>query len=83
MIYTVLWEEEALDVAAKFLTEDPDGLRQVFAETDLLASDPRPTGTTEYGSRNLRRLRVGRYRVMYEIKEGTVTVMVLHLGRKT
>ncbi|GAA3810621.1 type II toxin-antitoxin system RelE/ParE family toxin [Streptomyces phyllanthi] len=83
MIYTVLWDEPALDVAAKFLVDDPDGLRQVFAATDLLASDPRPPGTAEYGSRNLRRLRVGRYRVMYEIKDGTVTVMVLHLGRKT
>ncbi|MDQ0950320.1 mRNA interferase RelE/StbE [Streptomyces phaeochromogenes] len=82
MNYTVLWDEPALDTAAKFLTEDPDGLRRVFAATDLLASDPRPPETAEYGSRNLRRMRVGPYRVMYEITESTVTIMVVHLGRK-
>ncbi|MEV7277991.1 type II toxin-antitoxin system RelE/ParE family toxin [Streptomyces sp. NPDC093111] len=81
MTYTVLWDEPALDVAAKFLVDDPDGLRQVFEATDLLADDPRPAGTSEYGSRNLRRMHVGRYRVMYEITEATITVMVLHLGR--
>jgi mRNA interferase RelE/StbE len=80
--YTVLWDEPALDVAAKFLAEDPDGLRQVFDATDRLASDPRPPETAEYGSRNLRHMRVGRYRVIYEITDSTVTVMVLHLGRR-
>jgi mRNA interferase RelE/StbE len=79
--YQVLWEEPALDVAARFLRDDPDGLRQVFKATDLLAADPRPEGTTEYGSADLRRMHVGRYRIMYEITEGTVTVMVVHLGR--
>ncbi|MFF4752619.1 type II toxin-antitoxin system RelE family toxin [Streptomyces sp. NPDC002514] len=83
MNYTVLWDEPALDTAAKYLAEDPDGLRQVFAATDRLASDPRPSETAEYGSRNLRRMRVGQYRVMYEITESTVTVLVIHLGRRT
>ncbi|MBA2949860.1 type II toxin-antitoxin system RelE family toxin [Streptomyces himalayensis] len=82
MSYLVHWDEPALDTAAKFLVDDPDGLRRVFEATDLLASDPRPPGTVELGSRDLRRMRVGQYRVMYEIIESTVTVMVLHLGRK-
>ncbi|MGW0995509.1 type II toxin-antitoxin system RelE family toxin [Streptomyces sp. NPDC002523] len=84
MSYRVVWEEEALSTAAEFLAEgdDPDGLREVFAAADRLSSDPRPVGTFEYGSRDIRRMRVGRYRVLYET-ENTVTVMVLHLGRRT
>lgn len=81
MSYQVFWEEPALDVATRFLRDDPDGLQQVFKATDLLAVDPRPEGTTEYGSPDLRRMHVGRYRIMYEITESTVTVMVVHLGR--
>ncbi|MEU2559320.1 type II toxin-antitoxin system RelE/ParE family toxin [Streptomyces longispororuber] len=81
MSYQVFWEEPALGVAARFMEDDPDGVRHVFAATDLLASDPRPAGTAEYGSPNLRRMHVGRYRVLYELTESTVTVMVLHLGR--
>ncbi|MFD0418742.1 type II toxin-antitoxin system RelE/ParE family toxin [Streptomyces sp. NPDC127108] len=81
MSYQVLWEEPALNIAAKFMGDDPDGVRQVFAATDLLASEPRPAGSAEYGSTNLRRMHVGRYRVLYEITQSTVTVMVLHLGR--
>ncbi|GGV38569.1 type II toxin-antitoxin system RelE family toxin [Streptomyces spectabilis] len=81
MSYQVLWEEPALDVAARFMADDPDGVQQVFAATDLLSLDPQPAGTAEYGSPHLRRMHVGRYRVLYEITESTVTVMVLHLGR--
>ncbi|MER6526688.1 type II toxin-antitoxin system RelE/ParE family toxin [Streptomyces sp. NPDC001508] len=53
----------------------------MFAATDRLASEPRPPGATAYGSRDLRRMRVGRYRIPYEITERTVTVTVLHFGR--
>ncbi|WP_280726874.1 type II toxin-antitoxin system RelE/ParE family toxin [Kitasatospora sp. MAA4] len=48
---------------------------------DLLATDPRPEGSAPYGSPDLRRMHVGPYRVMYEITEHTVTIVVLHLGR--
>lgn len=48
---------------------------------DLLADSPRPPGTAEYGSPDLRRMHVGLYRVMYEITEAAVTIVVIHLGR--
>ncbi|GFE13259.1 hypothetical protein Sgleb_13060 [Streptomyces glebosus] len=44
---------------------------------DLLAAQPRPEGTTEYGSTDLRRMHVGRYQVLYEITEESVTLMVV------
>ncbi|MFF2404453.1 type II toxin-antitoxin system RelE family toxin [Streptomyces goshikiensis] len=30
---------------------------------------------------DLRRMHVGRYRVMYEITEATITIVVIHIGR--
>jgi mRNA interferase RelE/StbE len=44
-----------------------------------LAGDPRPAGSFPYGSPDRRRLRIGRYRVMYDIAAESVSVW--HLGR--
>ncbi|MDX3772351.1 MULTISPECIES: type II toxin-antitoxin system RelE family toxin [unclassified Streptomyces] len=81
MTYTVIWDEVAIDAAARFLKDDPVGLRQLMDAVDLLATEPRPGGSAEYGSRDLRRMHVGRYRVMYEITESTVTIVIIHIGR--
>ncbi|WP_420082798.1 type II toxin-antitoxin system RelE family toxin (plasmid) [Streptomyces sp. JL4002] len=81
MTYAVVWDEAAIDAAVRFLKDDPDGLRQLMDAVDLLADEPRPQGTAEYGSPDLRRMHVGRYRVLYEITDATVTVVVIHVGR--
>ncbi|MCC9309390.1 type II toxin-antitoxin system RelE/ParE family toxin [Kitasatospora sp. RB6PN24] len=81
MSHAIIWDEPAINAAARFLKDDPEGLRQVMDAVDLLADSPRPQGTAEYGSPNLRRMHVGRYRIMYEITEATVTIVVIHLGR--
>jgi mRNA-degrading endonuclease RelE of RelBE toxin-antitoxin system len=52
-----------------------------FLTIDRLADDPRPAGSFPYGSPDLRRLRAGRYRVLYEITEETVAVR--HIARGT
>jgi mRNA interferase RelE/StbE len=57
------------------------GLEQPLSTVDLLADEPRPAGTTEYGSPDLRRLHVGRYRVLYDVNDAIVTVVVIHAGR--
>ncbi|MFD0403738.1 type II toxin-antitoxin system RelE/ParE family toxin [Kitasatospora sp. NPDC127116] len=81
MSCTIIWDEPAINAAARFLKDDPEGLRQVMDAVDLLADSPRPPGTAEYGSPDLRRMHVGLYRVMYEITEAAVTIVVIHLGR--
>ncbi|MFD9337491.1 type II toxin-antitoxin system RelE/ParE family toxin [Streptomyces sp. NPDC060028] len=81
MTYAVVWDEAAIDAAVRFLKDDPDGLRQLMDAVDLLADQPRPQGTAEYGSPDLRRMHVGRYRVLYEITDATVTIVVIHVGR--
>ncbi|WP_028810841.1 type II toxin-antitoxin system RelE family toxin [Streptomyces flavidovirens] len=81
MSYEIIWRLGATDAATRYLKDDPDGLRQVFAAVDLLVDDPRPTGSTAYGSPDLRRMHVGRYRILYEITESTVTIVVMNVGR--
>ena len=75
----VIWEAQAIDQAAGFLHNDPDGVREMLDVVAGLVDDPRPVGSFPYGSPDRRRLRVGRYRVMYDITAGTVSVW--HLGR--
>jgi mRNA interferase RelE/StbE len=72
--FQVTYEEKAIDQAAGFLADDSGGLRAVLDAVDRLADDPRPAQSFPYGSPDLRRLRVGRYRVMYEIKGDRVSI---------
>jgi mRNA interferase RelE/StbE len=75
----VIWEAQAIDQAAGFLHDDPGGVREMLDAVAQLAGDPRPAGSFPYGSPDRRRLRIGRYRVMYDITAETVSVW--HLGR--
>jgi mRNA interferase RelE/StbE len=76
----VEYDERAINQAASFL-DDPYGIRAVLDAIDQLADDPRPAGSFPYGSPDLRRLRAGRYRVLYEITGETVAVR--HIARGT
>jgi mRNA interferase RelE/StbE len=74
------YDERAISQAAAFL-DDPQGMRAVLDAIDRLADDPLPAGSFPYGSPDLRRLRVGRYRVLYEITEDAIAVR--HIARGT
>ncbi|MFD5318671.1 type II toxin-antitoxin system RelE/ParE family toxin [Streptomyces sp. NPDC127098] len=79
MTYQVIWEPEALVQAERFAKSDPQGVRLLFAAVDRLSNDPRPKES--FGSADLLRIHVGRYRVLYEISDRRVRVTVIHLGR--
>ena len=70
----------ALDQAAGFLHDDPAGVAAVLDTIDQLADDPRPAGAFPYGSPDLLRIRIGRYRVLYEITGQTIAVR--HIARR-
>ena len=80
MSLRVDYDERAISQASAFL-DDPHGIRAVLDAIDQLAEDPCPAGSFPYRSPDLRRLRVGRYRVLYEITEDTVAVR--HIARGT
>jgi mRNA interferase RelE/StbE len=75
----VIWEAQAIGQAAGFLRDDPAGVREMLDAVAGLADEPRPAGSFPYGSPDRRRLRVGRYRVMYDTTAEEVSVW--HLGR--
>ncbi|CAN5416695.1 type II toxin-antitoxin system RelE/ParE family toxin [soil metagenome] len=62
---------------------DPQARRRVQAALDLLADDPRPPAATPLvGGRGEWRVRTGDYRVMYEIYQAELRVLVLGLGHR-
>lgn len=79
MTLRVTYEEQALNQAAGFLADDPAGVSAAMDAVDLLSEDPRPVASTPWGSPDLRRLHVGRYRVIYRIVGDVVSVW--HIGR--
>ena len=84
MSYQVDWEIQALDQAAGFLRDDPIGVAALWDSGILLANSPMSRGRrsrSPYGSPDLRRLRIGRYRVFYTIDEERRVVQIDHVAR--
>jgi mRNA interferase RelE/StbE len=81
MIFTVIWTEAAFITLRSLRSEDPPGAAVVAQAVSGLAEDQQPKGSAQLGSTDLRRLRIGSYRVLYEIDETNGSVMVHSVGR--
>jgi mRNA interferase RelE/StbE len=81
LTYEIIWADEAFDAAQAFMAEDPAGLASVFDTVDDLATNPRPPTAIPWGSTDFLRLRIGHYRVLYEINDHLIRINVIHLGR--
>ena len=80
MTYQVVLSPSAIRQLRKF---DPDIRRRIQAVLELLAENPRPPAATRLaGGAGERRVRTGDYRVIYEIHEGRLLVLVLRLGHR-
>lgn len=75
---------EIAPAAARQLRKlDPVARRRVQAAIELLAGDPRPAGATKLvGGEGEWRVRTGHYRIVYEIHDGTLVVLVLAAGHR-
>jgi mRNA interferase RelE/StbE len=67
-------DEKAIHQATAFLADDPDGLRDVLAAIDAISEHPYPDDAFPFGSTELHRLRVGRYRVLYSVTDDLIAV---------
>lgn len=57
--------------------------QRVLAAIEALAYDPRPRGCKKLrGTENDYRVRIGNYRVIYQIQDQVVTVIVLKVGHR-
>ncbi|MBF6620527.1 MAG: type II toxin-antitoxin system RelE/ParE family toxin [Patulibacter sp.] len=80
MSYEILVAPAAARQLRKF---DPPVRRRIQAVIELLADEPRPpTATPLVGRAGEWRVRTGDYRVVYEIHEGRLHVLVLRLGHR-
>jgi mRNA interferase RelE/StbE len=79
--YQINWDIRALDLAAGFQSDDPGGVASLWEAVDRLAEEPRPPESFPYGSSDLRRLKAGRYRVLYEVDEASKMVEIDHVAR--
>ena len=55
-------------------------LRRILKRIEGLAEDPRPAGCEKLTGRERYRLRQGRYRILYSIRDDELTVWVVKVG---
>jgi mRNA-degrading endonuclease RelE of RelBE toxin-antitoxin system len=77
--WEVLWEPTAVNTVAGYLKEDPGGVQALLQAADQLAEDPRPKGSSPWGS-EYRRLRRGPWRILYRVDLETQTLHIEHVG---
>lgn len=62
---------------------DPAARRRVQAALELLADEPRPPSATQLvGGAGEWRVRTGDYRIVYEIRDGDLPVLVVAVGHR-
>jgi mRNA interferase RelE/StbE len=62
---------------------DPDVRRRIQAALDLLATEPRPPAATRLvGGSGEWRVRTGDYRIVYEINDDQLLVLVLRMAHR-
>ena len=76
------WKIEIHRVAEKGIKRLPkDFVQPVWEKIKSLAEDPRPDGYTQVrGFRDIYRVRVGGYRIVYSIIEDRLIILVLEVG---
>ena len=79
MSYRVEILRRAAKSLGKLPAQDFGRVRDAIRE---LADDPRPTGCKKLVGRDGWRLRVGRYRVIYEVADAVRIVTVLDVGHR-
>lgn len=61
----------------------PDTQRRLKPRIDALAHNPRPRGVKSLsGDEGFLRLRVGDYRIVYQIHGHTLTILILRVGHR-
>lgn len=74
---------EILPVAAREIRKlPPDGQRRVQAVLELLSQDPRPPAARKLTARAEWRVRSGSYRVLYQIEDERLLVVVVSAGHR-
>jgi len=80
MSYEITYARSALKALRKF---DGEIARRLLRAIDALADDPRPAGCLQLsGGDGELRIRVGDYRVVYDVVDSELVILVLRLGHR-
>ena len=79
MTYAVLIERRAQRVLAKIAQPQRD---RIIAAIQRLGDEPRPAGVKKLSGREAWRIRVGAYRVLYEIRDSQLIVLIVDVGHR-
>jgi len=80
MAYKIVLQKRA---SKAFLALDGPVRSRVGAAIDALANDPRPPGSKALvGMMGVLRIRVGAYRVLYEVQDDRLVVLVIDVGHR-
>ena len=61
----------------------PQEQKRIQPKIDALATEPRPEGVVKLkGEENLYRIRVGDYRVIYNVQDDRLLVLVVKVGHR-
>ena len=75
--------ELAPSAARVFRTLDRAVQRRLARQIDALAHEPRPRGVEKlHGTKNRYRVRMGDYRVIYEVEDDLLLVLVVRIGHR-
>lgn len=61
---------------------DPQAKRRIQAAIDLLKTNPYPPNSTQLVGSKKHRIRTANYRVMYEVMNKKLVILVLNLGHR-
>ena len=72
-----------LKKAQKSLSKIPEPFQtKIINVIRSLVENPRPIKSKKLVGRNGLRIRIGNYRVIYEINKNEITILVLHIGHR-
>lgn len=57
-------------------------IRRIMERISALAEEPRPSGCEKLAGQERYRLRQGRYRIVYSIQDGELTVWIVRVGHR-
>ena len=72
----------ARPVAKELRRLDRREAKRVVETVEALADDPRPTGAEKVQGSPYLRIRVGNYRIVYEVRDEELVVLVVKVGHR-
>ena len=69
-------------VATDLRSLSKKNVRRILKRIEALTGDPRPRGAEKLTDREHYRIRVGQYRVLYEIKDALLNILVIKIAQR-